>query len=513
MNQDHLFVQRAIELLGRVIPDVLLHLDADGTLLTSYASAISETIELLEPFHGLNIHDCQPLVDWADEKLLNKLRRTIDRTLIGRESAQTTFQLRWPSADSPPRHYDLRALPLLDQTLILIRDTTTESLLHEQLTISERMSSLGTLAAGVAHEINNPLTYIQCNLVLAIDELEAWLDDPARAHTSEPEHLDEIVHSLKVALDGAERVAKITRELKHFSRMDRHATEQIDIRHVVESAIGLASNEIRHRAELHTHYEPHILPVYGDPHQLTQVFINLLINAAQSFDAVDVARPEITVSITQGPQDVQVLVIDNGEGMTTSTLRRIFDPFFTTKAENGTGLGLSVSHRIIHDLGGTLTAESTPGQGTTMSVTLPGHSSLRSVSSEPQLTLEDERATGACIMLIEDEPMIQALICRLLDHHEVHAFDNLHDAIEQLDQLSPRVILCDLMLPGEGGEKLHEHLKTHAPELIERTLYMTGGVFTPGADMFLQYVRPRLLRKPFKNKDLIDQVDEILQDS
>lgn len=511
MSQDQPFVQRAIDLLGHIIPDVVIHLDAEGKLLSNSAGASGAHLDLFIPFHGMNVHECAALIDWVDPELIQKLRKTIDTTLFEREPAHATFQLRWPGPESPSRHYDLRSLPLIDQTLIMLRDTTSERVLHEQLNISERMASLGTLAAGVAHEINNPLTYIQCNIVLAVEEVNELLELPELAHLTERlDNLREVRDSLSVALEGTHRVARITKELKHFSRVDKLTAEPLILQELLESAIGLASNEIRHRAELHTHYAPSLPLTFGDPYQLTQVFINLLINAAQSFDDVEVEHPSISVSVKGDAEQLVVEICDNGEGMQADTLRRVFDPFFTTKANTGTGLGLSVSHRIVHDLGGSLRAESTPGIGTTMTVKLPHAPALNPMGSEPRLTLESPRAIGATIMVIEDEPLIQSLLKRLLDHHDVHIFTSLQQAIAQLEVLTPHVIICDLMLPGEGGENLYKHLKAHAPDLVQRTLFMTGGAFTPGAELFLNTVQPRLLRKPFKSKDLIDQVDDIL---
>jgi two-component system cell cycle sensor histidine kinase/response regulator CckA len=511
MSQDQPFVQRAIKLLGRVIPDVVIHLDAEGRLLSNSEGSSGSLLDLLVPFHGMHVHKCAALIDLVDPGLTQKLRETIDTTLRDREPAHATFQLRWPNPDSPAKHYDLRSLPLVDQTLILVRDTTSERALHEQLNISERMASLGTLAAGVAHEINNPLTYIQCNIVLAVEEVNELLELPELALLTERiDSLREVRDSLSVALEGTQRVAKITSELKHFSRVDKLKAKPLALQDLLESAIGLASNEIRHRAELHTYYAPSLPLTFGDPYQLTQVFINLLVNAAQSFDAVEVEAPSISVSVSDEDGQLIVAICDNGEGMNEDTLRRVFDPFFTTKANTGTGLGLSVSHRIVHDLGGSLRAESRPGVGTTMTVTLPHAPSLSPLGSEPRLTLESPRAVGATIMVIEDEPLIQSLLERLLDHHDVHIFTSLQQAITQLEVLTPHAIICDLMLPGEGGEHLHRHLRAHAPDLMQRTLFMTGGAFTPGAELFLNTVQPRLLRKPFKSEDLIDQVDDIL---
>lgn len=522
MDQDQRFLQQAIDLLGDVIPDVVLHVDGDGILRQVYADETYAFIHLLDPFVGQHIHSCQNALPWISENLLPDFQSTLDQTLLQRQRSQLSFKVRLPNENSPSRYYDLRAFPVMNETIILVRDTTSEKLLEEQLAISERMASLGTLAAGVAHEINNPLTYIQCNIVLAMEELRARTDElSSLVESSLLEALRETEKSLEIALDGTQRVAKITHELKHFSRVSEFKLVPLQISEVLDSAIKLSTNEIRHRARLIYQEEvaPHkALPfVFGDPHQLTQVFINILINAAQAFDSHMVRDPVIEVLVRHVPTHDHVLITirDNGIGMDAPTLRRIFDPFFTTKELTGTGLGLSVSHRIVHDLGGAIFAESALHQGTTISVQLPSCNQRELQHSEPQFTIQSPKATNATILVIEDEVMIQSLIRRILDHHQLHTCVSLHDAIALLDELSlePDAILCDLMLPGAGGEVLHEHLSSHHPHLLDRVLYMTGGAFTPGAEEFLRTIQPNLLTKPFKSKDLLEKIDQIVMRS
>lgn len=522
MTRDQSFFQQAIDLLGDVIPDVVMHLDAEGILRKIYADDSYKFIHLLEPFVGHHIHHTQKVLPWANEALMAEIQTTIDQTLLHRQRSQFSFKVRLPDPSSPSRYYDLRAFPIMDETIILVRDTTSEKMLEEQLAISERMASLGTLAAGVAHEINNPLTYIQCNIVLAMEELRSRIEElPDALKKTLDESLVEVEKSLEIALDGTLRVAKITQELKHFSRVNEFQLVPLHIAEVLDSAIKISTNEIRHRARLI--YEEQLAehetlpPILGDPHQLTQVFINILINAAQSFDSHAVLDPVIEVRVRHArPKDdrdhILVTIRDNGIGMDTPTLRRIFDPFFTTKELTGTGLGLSVSHRIIHDLGGSISAESTLHQGSTISVYIPCCTPQQLQQSEPQLTISSPKATNACILIIEDEVMIQNLIRRILDHHQLHICSTLRDAITLLEEerLEPDVILCDLMLPGEGGEVLHEHLSSNQRHLLDRVLYMTGGAFTPGAEEFLRIVQPNLLTKPFKSKELLEKIDQIV---
>ena len=507
MKNNNTFVQQAISLIGEIIPDIVIHLDSEGRLEHYYKGQKDVAPEQLAVLRGTQIHECRKFVPWAPKALLDELTAVVDRCLVQRQRSQLSFKIRWPDEHAPSYYFDLRALPVEDQTILLVRNTTSERLLEEQLAISERMASLGTLAAGVAHEINNPLTYIQCNLVLAMEELDILREGGENAS------LDEIQRSLEIALDGTQRVAKITKELKHFSKVSEFEIAPLKIKDILDSAIKLSANEIRHRAELMVRYEPDLPHIYGDPYQLTQVFVNILINAAQSFDevSVDDATIKISVKYKELNNGILIAISDNGVGMPSSVLRRIFDPFFTTKEQSGTGLGLSVSHRIIHDLGGTISAESSPGEGTTVFVSLPCSNSLAGQVSEPELTIDSPKATQAKIMVIEDDVMIQNLIKRILDHHDIHTYSSLHEALRYLDELAPDAIICDLMLPGENGEDLHDYLLKNKPKLLPRTLFITGGVFTPGAELFLKAVKPNLLTKPFKSIDLMRHVDELIQ--
>ncbi|WP_375773683.1 ATP-binding protein [Archangium gephyra] len=254
-------------------------------------------------------------------------------------------------------------------TVSIARDITERRQVQEQLRASERMASLGTLAAGVAHEINNPLSYMLSNLRFVDDELSAL------AGSSEGlagERGQEIRDALKEALSGSQRVVDIVKDLKTFSRnSDEERRGPVDIQAVLDLCGNMAWSEIRHRARLVKDYGG-VPPVYANESRLGQLFLNLIINAAQAIPHGNIRENEVHVSTRYEEEQVVVSVRDTGVGIPEENLGKLFNAFFTTKPVGvGTGLGLSICHGIITELGGRIAVRSEPGKGTTFQVFLP----------------------------------------------------------------------------------------------------------------------------------------------
>ncbi|MBU8895909.1 histidine kinase [Corallococcus sp. H22C18031201] len=245
------------------------------------------------------------------------------------------------------------------------RDFTERKRVQAQLMLGDRMASMGMLAAGIAHELNNPLAYVLSNL----EFLNRALGGLPRALAVED--LVECRQVLDDARDGAERMRQIVRQLKVFSRVDDAHEEPVDVHRVLDSVTQMAASEIRPRARLVKEYGA-VPPVRGNEGKLFQVFLNLVINAAHSIDEGRMEANEIRLVTREDAQGrVLVDVRDTGRGIAPEHLRRIFDPFFTTKAPGlGTGLGLSICDTIVRALGGLITVESALGVGTTFRVVL-----------------------------------------------------------------------------------------------------------------------------------------------
>jgi CheY-like chemotaxis protein len=360
-----------------------------------------------------------------------------------------------------------------------------------KLAQAERLASVGMLAAGVAHEVNNPLAYVMGNLELIARELDS-------------ERLD--ARSLRAlvrdAREGAARVRTIVRDLKTFSRAGEPNPKRLDVRGPLEAAIAMARNEIRHRAELVVDLVA-APPVFADEGRLAELFLNLLINAAQAIEPGASERNEIAVAMRAAGDRVVVEVRDTGGGIASEALPRIFDPFFTTKAAGvGTGLGLSLCHAIATDLGGTIVAESEVGRGTVMRVSLPA--ARGEDDARHAVVPKDAPGRRGRVLVIDDEAPIGRIVTLLLgDEHDVEYESRAADALARL-QRGERydAILCDVMMPEMSGIELHERVRSIAPEQAASFVFLTGGAFTQGARDLLAMLPNLVLDKPFDSAEL-----------
>jgi signal transduction histidine kinase/CheY-like chemotaxis protein len=374
--------------------------------------------------------------------------------------------------------------------IVVVRDVTERRELEERLTQTERLAAIGALAAGVAHEINNPLCYVVSNLELAIEDL-------ATIETSSIQQRTEIEKMLRDAQLGAERVRKIVRALKTFSRSDVRARSILDVRPILDLAVDMAFNEICHRARVVKAYGP-VPMVEGDDGQLGQVFTNLLINAAHAFEET-LEKNEIRITTsTDAVGRLFVEIRDNGRGIPAEILPRIFDPFFTTNAVgDGTGLGLSISRNIVLALGGEVGVQSREGGGTAVRVVLPPADRPNTTASVPPPSGSASFHRGA-VLVVDDEPVIGVTLSRILKEHEVTVVTNVHDALELI--ASGRrfdVILSDLMMPEKSGIDLYHALQRISPEHTNKVVFLTGGAFTPDSVAFLHDSRNKCVEKPF----------------
>ncbi len=387
------------------------------------------------------------------------------------------------------------------------RDITEQKALEQRLLVTDRMTSLGTLAAGVAHEINNPLSFVIANASVLDESLSGM-----KASVGEEKHaeLKQIVSDLR---DGAERVRRIVRDLKMFSRPDDDTSDAVDVRKVMESTVSMAWNEIRHRARLVKDYGD-VPMVEANDGQLGQVFLNLLVNAAHAIAEGNVEKNEIRITTsTDGEGRVVVEVRDTGAGISESVLPHIFDPFFTTKPVGmGTGLGLSVCHGIVARLGGDITVESRVGAGTTFRVRLrPAAERRKSVPPQSEVT---PRATHRDrILIVDDEVMLGTSLRRILSrrHYDVTVCTGGREALELLAKPSDfQIILCDMMMPDVSGMDLYAALLKTAPDLARRMVFMTGAVFTPRAKEFLDEVANHRVDKPIDVPRLLEWMRDTL---
>ncbi|MEX1368186.1 MAG: PAS domain S-box protein, partial [Nannocystaceae bacterium] len=386
----------------------------------------------------------------------------------------------------------------------MIVDVTDRKRMETQLMLADRMASLGTMAAGVGHELNNPLTWITGNISLALESLREHPNPTAESR-------QEILRSLEEAAVGASRVSAIVRDLQIFSRVDDDPEATTEPNLVVESTTRMLRNELKYRATLELDLAP-VPEVLGDSARISQILTNLLVNALHALPDRPINDNHIRVRTRTDGDHVVLSVQDNGTGIPDGVRSRIFDPFFTTKAVGtGTGLGLSICHSLVARLGGRIELDTELGQGSVFRVLLVPAASRRTSK------LADHAATAARarkrILCIDDEPIVGRLISRVLSNsHDVVVETSAEDALRRLSRgENYDAIICDLMMPNASGIDFFEKLQIVAPALSESCGFITGGAFTPRARSFTETLPPaRLLHKPFRPQAVVEFVDELL---
>ncbi len=386
--------------------------------------------------------------------------------------------------------------------LVLGRDLGERRALQAQLIQDDRFSAVGTLAAGVAHEINNPLSYTLLNLEYLIKEIKKQRFSPPDV-VRLTERIDEAQH-------GVARVRTIVEDLEAFSGSDEPSTMvPVDLAQVLAAAMRMAAHELKGRGVIVDRVgdAPHVL---AEPARLEQVFVNLLINAAQALVRAHPEQGTITVAVLPPREGkVTVEVADNGAGIAQEHVDRVFDPFFTTKPVGvGTGLGLPICHSIVTSFGGSIDVASTLGAGTVFSVTLPVTLARARASHAPPPSREPTQR--ARVLVVDDEVPVAAMLERLLKpSHDVEVFTSGAAAYERLlRDPDIDVVLCDLLMPGMSGMELYRSLEKQRPGMERRLIFMTGGAFTSRASEFLRATENVHIQKPFNVDQVLSLVAE-----
>jgi len=407
--------------------------------------------------------------------------------------------------------FEVATAPLKDDKgwvvgyIAALRDVTARKALQNQLILADKLAAIGSIAAGVAHEINNPLAVVTGGLdwiAERVQSIETQPADPGRVA------LHEVLAEMK---DGVARIAAIVSGMKNASQKDDpSAAQQVPLRGAIEGAARVLANEVRHTAKLAIEV-PEDLWVACSETRLMQVFIHLIANAVHAVEAADNGRNDIRIEVTHRARDqVSVAVRDTGVGMTPETLSRLFTPFFTTRAAGkGTGLGLSVTRTILESCGGHIHFESRAGEGTAAHVRLPIVPPPAPVIA-PRPAPEPSGKRGL-ILIIDDEPFVANALSRLLRSRGFQtevATDGRVGLKRALDG-EFQAILCDLMMPEFSGVDLYHQLAAAAPDLVRRLVFLSGGAFTPRAEEFVQEARRPVLAKPWKVELVVAAIDEI----
>jgi signal transduction histidine kinase len=367
-----------LEVFSIYMDGIVFELDTDGRYVSVWTKSADLLARPSEELIGRTL--IEVLGDPLGTYLTNKVRE-IARTGVG-ERLEYVIDVpsgrRWFTADPMLRPKE-EGRP---QTLVfLVRDVTEQKKMQARLLQAERLASIGTLAAGVGHEINNPLAYLILNLQTIASLLPRESSDPI---TLRRDDLFRLRDAVRMATEGAEHVRKIVQDLRTFSRAEHAPRGGVDVRMILDFSVTMAIQEPYPGLQVITHYED-TPPVDAPEGRLVQLFVNLLTNAVQAMPADRLEGNEISIlARSEGKTRVVVEVRDNGQGIPSDTLGRVFDPFFTTKPGIGTGLGLSICYHIVTDLNGEISVESSVGRGTVFRVALPASPSFE-LGLEPAL--------------------------------------------------------------------------------------------------------------------------------
>jgi two-component system NtrC family sensor kinase len=471
----------------------ILHTMQEGIFILGTGGLLSYATPRLAEISGYTVdeligEDWRTLVPLEDRSHLESCLEP-----IGGSSTRCEFDLL--RKDGKARHVSVHAVPLYDGEelaglLGVVSDLTEEVQLRRRLQQAERLSAIGELVSGIAHELNNPLTVIRGYAQLLLGQAES----AARSREL-------------VAISGhAERAARIVQGLLTFARERPMELEVVDLNAVLESVVDMCEWELEaSHVKLIRKLQPDLPRLRADPHQLQQLFLNILLNAGQALAGREDGEVVIRSS-APGGDSVLVAISDNGPGIPAALLDRIFDPFFTTKAsQHGTGLGLAICYGIANAHRGRIWAESVEGQGATFFVTLPVLApEPRPAPAVRERPVVEVPAGGCRVLIVEDEIEIAELVARCLESlglspaiaHEGHI------ALRMVEQEEFELILTDLKMPGMSGRDLFAYLGNAKPHLAQRVVFVTGDTVSPETQRFLSECGRPHLAKPFSLEEM-----------
>lgn len=382
----------------------------------------------------------------------------------------------------------------IERTLQRLKST------QDQLVQTEKLSAIGKFVAGVAHELNNPLTGV-------IGFSEMLQDTGMNDH--QQNYLNRII-------DSAERCHKIVQSLLSFSRGRRPERKSVNINQLIEATIEIFKYELPvSNIKVTSDFATNLPALLIDPHQVQLVFLNILNNARQAIESKQTSGEiHITTDLVEG--QVRISFRDNGPGISPENLSQIFDPFFTTKSVGeGTGLGLSLSYGIIHEHDGTITAKNNNGKGVTFIIELPVVSikdEHEAVKVTAAALAKIDRASANKILVIDDEENILELIKEALSvyGYNVETVCDGEAAIRAVKNQAYDLIICDWKIPGIGGKLIYERLKEMNPQALDRFFFITGDILGENAEKFLRLEKKICLFKPFSIEQFRTTVQEVL---
>jgi signal transduction histidine kinase/ActR/RegA family two-component response regulator len=455
------------------IPDAMIRVGLDGTCRLRGVEAPGTLQQVLERALGHSLTaDRQTAVSEKVE-------------FVRSAGLEQGLALDFPGSVS----YDMRFLPAADQSVLIVtRDVSEQRRLLRRVTSAENLASLGTLAAGLAHEINNPLTYVITS-VSTVGQSSAMNDATVAAEVT-------------AALDGCWRIRDLVRDILGTTSTGKDSVDAVFVPEVIDAALTLVTPQVRHRATIRWTQQD-VPCALAHRTKMVQVVVNLVVNASQAFQDSRASVNEIHLRAYGDGEHVIIEVRDNGPGMDEATRQRAIEPFFTTKEPGqGSGLGLFLCCSIVESLGGALHIESELGRGTTVVVRLPAATDAPAsrVVRRSARTVTGEKAPPARVLVVDDEPEIRRALGRQLrPNHSVTLCANGIEALRRLvagERFD--VILCDVLMPEMTGIELYDELERRFPEQAARVQFLTGGATSETARLFVEKHADRVVRKPFQ---------------
>ena len=491
-----------------VIEDGLLLLDASGhvQIENNALCRMRGEPESTRLPSGERLFSGDPVEPGADPSMREMLAVLAREAIAKKATQDRTFSLRG-------RQFQARAYPAAGRRVLLyVRDVTEDRDREVRRLQSEKLASIGMLAAGVAHEINNPASFVLANLEALAELLQASDDksktDPKTAHKlASSEVLFEAMNIVQESKEGMARIHRIVRDLHAFSRVDEDANLLTDVNAAVDSSLTMLRSELRYRAQVERDLRA-TRRVRASAARLGQVFLNLIMNAAHALAAGNPKRNRLYVRSYDEGDRVVMEVEDNGPGIPTEVMPRIFESFFTTKPPGvGTGLGLSISRDIVCAAGGELTAESVPGRGALFRVRLPA--AAAGVVAAPKTMPAHKAVQRRRLLAVDDEALLLKAYRRmLLSHHDVETTLGAREALRLFGQdRAFDVVLCDLQMPEMSGSELYDTVRQRWPDLARRFIFITGGACSQEARRFLESPGLACIHKPFQVGELLELIE------
>lgn len=370
--------------------------------------------------------------------------------------------------------------------------------LRDKAEMSSRLATVGEMAAGIAHEINNPLTgVIGFSQMLMQEDVSP-----------------EIKEQLKIINDGSQRVKEIVRRMLTFARQTKPVKTSINVHELIDNTLEIRGYVLKTaNIKVIKDYDPDLPWITADPGQLQQVFLNIIVNAEYAMKKAH-GKGSITITTSKTDDHIRLIFKDDGPGMTEEVKTKLFQPFYTTKDPGeGTGLGLSMSRAIILEHNGTIEVVSKPSIGTTFVIELP-FAPLSESTEKPPVKTPAPKASKrkARVLVVDDEPAIRSLIKTILTRkgHTVEETGKPDEVFIKLEQASYDIILLDIRMPGMSGIELYKNVIKKYPKLGDRFVFITGDTSDSETMAFLNYQNLSYIAKPFSREALEEKVNWIL---